>query len=178
MSRVGKKPIPLPAKVDVSIEGQQVTVKGPKGTLTQAVHPAISVALEEKQIMVSRPNDERQNRALHGLTRALLSNMVTGVSSGFRRELVIEGVGYTAEMRAKDLVMKLGYSHEIVVNPPQDVTFATEGRQKVVIDGIDKQVVGQVAANIRGLRPPEPYLGKGVRYANEVIRRKAGKTGK
>lgn len=178
MSRIGKKPIGLPAKVDISIDGQTITVKGPKGTLSHAVHPDITVTKEDNQLVVTRPTDERQHRALHGLTRALLANMITGVSQGFRRELLIEGVGYSGEMRGKDLVMKLGYSHEIVVNPPDHVTFATEGRQKVIIDGIDKQVVGQVAANIRGLRPPEPYLGKGVRYSDEVIRRKAGKTGK
>jgi large subunit ribosomal protein L6 len=178
MSRIGKKPIPLPAKVEVKIDGQDVTVKGPKGTLTHTVHPAISVALEGKDIVVTRGTDERQDRALHGLTRALLANMVTGVSTGFRRELLIEGVGYTAEMRGKDLVMKLGFSHEVVVNPPENVTFSTEGRQKIIVDGIDKQVVGQVASDIRGWRPPEPYLGKGVRYAGEIIRRKAGKTGK
>ncbi len=178
MSRIGKKPIPLPAKVEVKIDGQDVTVKGPKGTLTHTVHPAISVALEGKDIVVTRGTDERQDRALHGLTRALLANMVTGVSTGFRRELLIEGVGYTAEMRGKDLVMKLGFSHEVVVNPPENITFSTEGRQKIIVDGIDKQVVGQVASDIRGWRPPEPYLGKGVRYAGEIIRRKAGKTGK
>jgi large subunit ribosomal protein L6 len=178
MSRIGRKPIPLPAKVEVKIDGQQVTVKGPKGTLTHEVHPSVSIAIEDKEIVVTRINDERQNRALHGLTRALLANMVTGVSTGFRRELLIEGVGYTAEMRGKDLVMKLGFSHEVVVNPPANVTFSTEGRQKIIVDGIDKQVVGQVASNIRGWRPPEPYLGKGVRYAGEIIRRKVGKTGK
>lgn len=178
MSRIGKKPIPLPAKVDVTIDGQQVTVKGPKGTLSLDVHPEISIAKEGNELVVTRPSDERAHRALHGLTRALVANMITGVSTGFRRELVIEGVGYSSELRGKDLVMKLGYSHEIVVNPPQNVTFATEGRQRIIIDGIDKQVVGQVAANIRGLRPPEPYLGKGVRYSDEIIRRKAGKTGK
>ncbi|MBK8020314.1 MAG: 50S ribosomal protein L6 [Chloroflexi bacterium] len=178
MSRIGKKPIPLPAKVEVNIDGQKVTVKGPKGTLSHDVHPAISVKQEETMLVVTRPTDERQHRALHGLTRALLANMVTGVSDGFRRDLVIEGVGYTTELRGKDLVMKLGYSHEIVVNPPENVTFVTEGRQRITINGIDKQVVGQVAANIRGLRPPEPYLGKGVRYSDEIVRRKAGKTGK
>ncbi|MBL8134677.1 MAG: 50S ribosomal protein L6 [Anaerolineae bacterium] len=178
MSRIGKKPITLPAKVEVKIDGQQVTVNGPKGTLTHQVHPDITVQVEEKSLVVTRPTDERQHRALHGLTRALLANMVTGVSDGFKRELVIEGVGYSTELRGKDLVMKLGYSHEIVVNPPANVTFATEGRQRIVINGIDKQVVGQIAANIRGLRPPEPYLGKGVRYSDEIIRRKAGKTGK
>jgi large subunit ribosomal protein L6 len=181
MSRIGKKHIPLPAKVDIAIDGQKVTVKGPKGTLAIDVHPEMKVAKDDGKLVVTRPNDERQNRALHGLTRALLANMVTGVSEGFRKSLVIEGVGYQADLRGKDLVMKLGYSHEIVVPPPQDITFDVPKDQRgrmVHIDGIDKQVVGQVAANIRELRPPEPYKGKGVRYSDEVIRRKAGKTGK
>jgi large subunit ribosomal protein L6 len=181
MSRIGKKHIPLPAKVNIAIDGQRVTVQGPKGTLAIDVHPEMKVAQEDGKVIVTRPNDERQNRALHGLTRALVANMVTGVSDGFRKTLIIEGVGYQADLRGKDLVMKLGYSHEIVVPPPQDVTFDVPKEQRgrmVHIDGIDKQVVGQVAANIRELRPPEPYKGKGVRYSDEVIRRKAGKTGK
>lgn len=178
MSRIGKKPIPLPAKVEIKIDGQRVMVKGPKGETSMDVHPDMSITQEGNELIVTRPSDERQHRALHGLTRALVANMVVGVSQGFRRDLILEGVGYTTELRGKDLVMKLGYSHEIVVNPPADITFTTEGRQKVSITGIDKQVVGQVAANIRSLRPPEPYLGKGVRYSDEVIRRKAGKTGK
>lgn len=180
MSRIGKKVIPLPAKVTVTIDGQQVTVKGPKGELAHQVHPDITVKLEDGLVKVSRPSDERQHRALHGLTRALVNNMITGVSTGFRRSLIVEGVGYSGELRGKDLVMKLGYSHEIVVNPPENTSFSVEGRNPTIVhvDGIDKQVVGQVAANIRELRPPEPYLGKGVRYSNEVIRRKEGKTGK
>lgn len=178
MSRIGKKPIPLPAKVEIKIDGQRVMVKGPKGETSMDVHPDMTITQEGNELIVTRPSDERQHRALHGLTRALVANMVVGVSQGFRRDLILEGVGYTTELRGKDLVMKLGYSHEIVVNPPADITFTTEGRQKVSITGIDKQVVGQVAANIRSLRPPEPYLGKGVRYSDEVIRRKAGKTGK
>ncbi len=178
MSRIGKKPIPLPAKVEIKIDGQRVTVKGPKGESSMDAHPDMTITQEGNEVIVTRPSDERQHRALHGLTRALVANMVVGVSQGFRRDLILEGVGYTTELRGKDLVMKLGYSHEIVVNPPVDITFTTEGRQKIGITGIDKQVVGQVAANIRSLRPPEPYLGKGVRYSDEVIRRKAGKTGK
>ena len=143
------------------------------------VHPNISVQQEDGVVTVTRPNDERQNRALHGLERALLANMVTGVSTGFERSLQIEGVGYGSELRGKDLVMRLGYSHEIVVNPPENITFEVEDRGRLIhIKGIDKQVVGQVAANIRELRPPEPYLGKGIRYSDEQIRRKAGKTGK
>ncbi len=178
MSRIGNKPVPVPSKVTVTIDGHTVTVKGPKGELSQVVHPHIAIEQEDGQLVFKRQSDDRQDRALHGLTRALLANMVTGVSDGFRRELVIEGVGYTSEMRGTDLVFRLGYSHEIVMAPPPDVTFKTEGRTRVIVEGIDKQVVGQVAANIRELRPPEPYLGKGVRYADEKIRRKAGKTGK
>jgi large subunit ribosomal protein L6 len=180
MSRIGKKPVPIPDKVTVNIEGQHVTVKGPKGELSLDVHPEIRVAQEEGSLIVTRPSDERHHRALHGLTRALVANLVDGVSQGFMRSLTVEGVGYSGEIRGKDLVMRLGYSHEIVVNPPENVTFEVEGRNPttVRVRGIDKQVVGQVAANIRKLRPPEPYLGKGVRYSDEVIRRKAGKTGK
>ncbi len=181
MSRIGKQPIALPDKVDVKIDNQAVTVKGPKGQLDMSVHPDMTIDMEDGNVIVTRPSDERQHRALHGLTRALIANMVTGVSEGFRRTLVIEGVGYTAELRGKDLVMKLGYSHEIVVNPPENVTFDVpkDSRGRTIhIDGIDKQVVGQTAANIRGLRPPEPYKGKGVRYEGEYIRRKAGKAGK
>lgn len=182
MSRIGKQPVVIPDKVNVTINKQEVTVKGPKGQLSHQVHPDMSIAMEDGNIIVTRPTDLKHHRALHGLTRALLANMVTGVSDGFRRTLMIEGVGYQAELRGSDLVMKLGYSHEIVVNPPDnDTTFDVpkESRGRTIhIDGIDKQVVGQLAANIRGLRPPEPYKGKGVRYADEIIRRKAGKTGK
>lgn len=182
MSRIGKKIITLPPKVEFKINGQEVTVKGPKGQLTHVVHPEISVEMDNGTVSVKRPTDEPRHRALHGLTRALLANMVTGVSEGFRRTLEIEGVGYQAELRGKDLVLKLGYSHEVVVNPPDadtsfDVPKESRGRT-IHVDGIDKQVVGQVAANIRGWRPPEPYKGKGVRYSDEVIRRKAGKAAK
>lgn len=179
MSRIGKQPIQIPAKVTATISGQSVTIKGPKGELQHNVHPNISVQQENGILSVARPDDARENRALHGLERALLANMVKGVSDGFQRTLNIEGVGYGSDLRGKDLVMKLGYSHEIVVNPPPNITFEIEDRGRVVhIKGIDKQVVGQVAANIRELRPPEPYLGKGIRYSDEHIRRKAGKTGK
>lgn len=182
MSRIGKKPIALPAKVEAKIEGQQVTVKGPKGELRQTVHPEISVALEDGNLVVTRPSDAPMHRALHGLTRALVANMVTGVSEGFRRTLEIEGVQYQADMRGSDLVFKLGYSHEVVVSPPDStVSFEIEkdSRGRVIhVNGIDKQVVGQVAANIRGLRPVEPYKGKGIRYRGEIVRRKAGKSGK
>lgn len=182
MSRIGKKIIPIPAKVNVTIQDQQVTIKGPKGELTQIVHPDVAVKQEDGSVKVERSGDERQQRALHGLTRALLANMVTGVSTGFRKTLIVEGIGYSGDLRGKDLVMKLGYSHEIVVNPPQHVTFEVEKISPIVthihVNGIDKQVVGQTAANIRELRPPEPYKGKGIRYFDERIRRKAGKTGK
>lgn len=183
MSRIGRKPIPIAPKVTVDIDGQAVKVTGPKGELSIDVHPNMKVSRQEDDtILVERPDDERQNRALHGLTRALIANMVIGVSDGYERRLIVEGVGYAGEVKNKNLVMKLGFSHEIVVEPPEHVTFAVErvdAKVSIVkITGIDKQVVGQVAANVRGLRPPEPYLGKGVRYSDEVIRRKAGKTGK
>jgi large subunit ribosomal protein L6 len=179
MSRIGKKPIPVPQKVTVTNDNGAVTVKGPKGELSFTLPQDITLKQEDGQLVIERANDERAQRALHGLTRALVNNMVTGVTTGFRKTLVIEGVGYSSDMRGKDLVMKLGYSHEIVVNPPDGITFNLEDRGRVIhVDGADKQVVGQVAANIRELRPPEPYLGKGVRYSDEVIRRKAGKAGK
>lgn len=179
MSRIGKKPIQLPDKVSVNIDQQHVKVKGPKGELEHTVHPLISIRQDDGVVLVERSTDERQHRALHGLTRALVANMVTGVSDGFRKTLVIEGVGYSAELRGNDLVLRLGYSHEIVMNPPDGIAFDVQERGRVVhVDGIDKQLVGQIAANVREMRPPEPYKGKGVRYSDEIIRRKAGKSGK
>ena len=182
MSRIGKKIIAIPAKVNVTVQDQNVTVKGPKGELTLVAHPDVAVKQENGSVKVERSGDERQQRALHGLTRALIANMVTGVSTGFRKTLIVEGIGYSGDLRGKDLVMRLGYSHEIVVNPPENITFQVEKISPIVthihINGIDKQVVGQTAANIRELRPPEPYKGKGIRYFDERIRRKAGKTGK
>lgn len=179
MSRIGKKPIPIPDKVQVKIDGSEVTVKGPKGEMYYRFTPDITIQQEGKEIVVTRPSDARHHRALHGTTRALLANMITGVSSGFERTLIIEGVGYRAEMDGKKLVMYLGYSHNIPIEPPKNVEFAVEERGRVVrVRGIDKQVVGELAAYIRKLRPPEPYLGKGVRYDDETIRRKAGKAGK
>jgi large subunit ribosomal protein L6 len=180
MSRIGKKIITIPDKVNVSIDGKNVTVKGPKGQLSFSIHPDMDVVQEDGNLTIVRPTDERNHRALHGLTRALVANMVTGVSTGFQKTLIVEGVGYTGEMRGKDLLMKLGYSHDIVVNPPENVSFEAEGRNPTIIrvNGIDKQVVGQTAADLRKLRPPEPYKGKGIRYSDERIRRKAGKTGK
>lgn len=179
MSRIGKKPITLPAKVTATINGTEVTVKGPKGELKLPLPPEMTVKQEGNDLIVERPSDARNHRALHGLTRALLANNVNGVSTGFRRTLKIEGVGYNGDVRGKDLVMKVGFSHEVVINPPPGITFTAEDKGTTIhIDGVDKQLIGQVAANIRELRPPEPYLGKGVRYSDEVIRRKAGKAGK
>jgi large subunit ribosomal protein L6 len=179
VSRIGRQPIPIPDKVQVEIEGSRVTVKGPKGELCRDCHPDMRIELEDGNLVVSRPTDQRQHRALHGLTRALLNNMVVGVTDGFRKVLEIVGVGYRAEMAGDSLIMHLGYSHHIEVKPPANVTFVLEPRVKLItVEGIDKEVVGQVAADIRRLRPPEPYKGKGVRYQGEYVRRKAGKAGK
>lgn len=181
MSRIGKQPITLPAKVEVKVDKNNVVVKGPKGQLEMEFTPEMSVKVEDGAIIIERPSDLRHHRALHGLTRALLANMVTGVSDGFRRTLEIEGVGYQAQMQGKNLVLKLGFSHDVIVEPPEGISFDVpqESRGRTIhVDGIDKQVVGQIAANIRGWRPPEPYKGKGVRYSNERIIRKAGKAGK
>lgn len=181
MSRIGKQVISLPPKVEINVNKNTVSVKGPKGELKADFHPDMQVNVEDGQATVSRPSDLRHHKALHGLTRALLANMVTGVSEGFRRTLVIEGVGYQAELQGSELLLKLGHSHEVRVSPPDNITFDVpkDARGRIIhVDGIDKQVVGQVAANIRGWRPPEPYKGKGVRYSDEQIRRKAGKAGK
>jgi large subunit ribosomal protein L6 len=179
VSRVGRQPIPVPDKVQVKIEGSRVTVKGPRGELQRDFHPDMHIALTDGNLVVSRPTDQRQHRALHGLTRALLNNMVVGVTEGFRKVLEIVGVGYRAEMAGNNLIMYLGHSHSIEVKPPPGVTFSLEARTKLItVDGIDKETVGQVSADIRELRPPEPYKGKGVRYQGEHIRRKAGKAGK
>jgi large subunit ribosomal protein L6 len=179
MSRIGKMPIELPKGVKIEFDGSTVTVNGSKGTLSQSFNSDMNIALEDGILRVERPSDSRSHRALHGLTRALLSNMVTGVSEGFTRKLVVEGVGYRAEMNGNTLVLNVGYSHPIEMAPPQDVSFAVENRGKeIIVTGIDKQVVGQICANIRKVRPPEPYKGKGIRYDNEQVRRKAGKTGK
>jgi large subunit ribosomal protein L6 len=177
MSRVGKLPITLPSSVKVDIEGRTVSVSGPKGKLVREVVPEVRLHLEEGVLTVTRPTDQPRDRAMHGLTRALLANMVTGVDAGFRRTLELVGVGYRAQMQGEKLVLALGFSHPVEVVPPAGITFAVEG-PRVHVDGIDKEMVGQVAANIRKLRPPEPYLGKGVRYQGEFVRRKAGKSGK
>ncbi len=180
MSRVGKLPVPLPKGVKAAINGSTVTVEGPKGTLERTFHPDMTIQEKEGELHVTRPSNQRHHRALHGLTRALLNNMVTGVHEGFERVLEIEGVGYRAEMAGDMLHMHLGYSHHIEVEPPTpDTSFEVQERGRTIfIRGIDKEVVGQTAAEIRGLRPPEPYKGKGVRYRGEIIRRKAGKAGK
>lgn len=176
MSRIGKKPIPLPQGVTVKREGELVSVTGPKGELKTVVNEAISVAVEDNQVVVTRPNDLAENRAAHGLSRTLINNMVLGVTTGFTRELDIVGVGYRAELRGKNLLLNLGYSHPIVFFPPNDIQLAAPTPNSIVITGIDKQLVGQIAAKIRSLRPPEPYKGKGVKYKDEQVRRKAGKS--
>lgn len=179
MSRIGKQPIPVPAKVEVTIAGPDVTVKGPRGTLSQSFHPDINIVREGDELLVTRPTDQRHHRALHGLTRALLNNMVVGVSEGFKKVLEIHGVGYSAQMDGSNLVLKLGFSHDVIVEPPANVSFEVEDRGRtIIVDGNDKQVIGQLSAEIRGWRPPEPYKGKGVRYRGEYVRRKAGKAGK
>ena len=179
MSRIGRQPIPLPNQVQVEIAGSRVVVKGPKGELVREFHPDMRVELDDGRLLVNRPTNQRHHRALHGLTRALLNNMVVGVTEGFRKELEIQGVGYRAEKVGDNLIMHLGYSHPIELKPPPDIAFSFEPRAKVVtVEGIDKELVGQLAADIRKLRPPEPYKGKGVRYLGEHIRRKAGKAGK
>ncbi len=179
MSRIGRLPVSIPQGVQVEIRGTHVTMKGPQGTLERRFHPDMKIVLEGGQLQVFRPTDQRQHRALHGLTRALLANMVTGVSQGYLRELLIEGVGYRAELQGNKLIMSLGFSHPVTVEPPENVTFKVEDRGKrIVVEGIDKEVVGQISADIRKWRPPEPYLGKGVRYKGEYVRRKAGKSGR
>jgi large subunit ribosomal protein L6 len=179
MSRIGKAPINLPDGVEVNVQDTTVSVSGPKGSLTQTFHPDMVIELDDGVLSVHRPSDSRQHRSLHGLTRALLNNMVVGVSEGFSKTLRIEGVGYRAEMQGKSLVLNVGHSHPVQFDPPESVQFTVEDRSKtVIVSGTDKQVVGELAAQIRKSRPPEPYKGKGVRYAGERIRRKAGKAGK
>jgi large subunit ribosomal protein L6 len=179
MSRIGKYPVPVPAGVDVTIDGQLVTVKGPKGTLSHAVAEPITVTRgDDGAIAVQRPDDERLSKSLHGLSRTLIANMVTGVTSGYAKTLEIVGTGYRVIAKGNDLEFALGYSHPVVVTPPDGISFRVEVPTRFVVEGIDKQKVGEVAANIRKLRKPDPYKGKGVRYQGEVIRRKAGKAGK
>ncbi len=178
MSRIGKVPVPVPAGVDVSIDGAVVTVKGPKGALSHSVAAPITVEKSNDGIEVKRPNDERISKSLHGLTRTLIANMVTGVTEGYEKKLEIVGTGYRVAQKGSDLEFSLGFSHPVVVPAPQGITFTTDGPTKITIQGIDKQQVGEVAANVRKIRPPEPYKGKGVRYEGEKVRRKAGKAGK
>lgn len=178
MSRIGRKPIVIPAGVEVKVDDANVvTVKGPKGTLTQTIHPNMTVKVEGAEVVVTRPDDEKENRALHGLSRTLIANMVEGVSKGFTKELDINGVGYRAQKQGKDVVMNLGYSHQVVVSEIEGITIDVPTPNKLVISGADKQLVGQFAAEVRAKRPPEPYKGKGIKYTSEVIRRKEGKTG-
>ncbi|MBP2322476.1 large subunit ribosomal protein L6 [Kibdelosporangium banguiense] len=179
MSRIGKLPIAVPSGVDVKIDGQTVNVKGPKGTLTHTIVEPISLErAEDGTLQVKRPNDERQNRALHGLTRTLVNNLVVGVTAGYEKKLEIHGVGYRVALKGTELEFQLGYSHSIKVPAPEGITFTVETPTRFSVSGIDKQLVGEVSANIRKLRKPDPYKGKGVRYAGEKIRRKVGKTGK
>ncbi|MGO3326389.1 50S ribosomal protein L6 [Gordonia sp. (in: high G+C Gram-positive bacteria)] len=178
MSRIGKNPIEIPAGVDVTVDGQDVKVKGPKGELSLTVSEPIVVTKEENSLVVARPNDERRSRSLHGLSRTLVNNLVVGVTTGYTTKMEIFGVGYRVQAKGKDLEFALGYSHPVLIEAPEGITFAVESPTKFSIAGIDKQQVGQISANIRRLRRPDPYKGKGVRYEGEQIRRKVGKTGK
>jgi large subunit ribosomal protein L6 len=179
MSRIGKMPVPVPGGVDVTIDGQQVTVKGPKGTLSHVVAEPITVNKGDDGVLqVVRPDDERISKSLHGLSRTLIANMVTGVTAGYTKNLEIVGTGYRVQARGSDLEFALGFSHPVLVSAPDGITFRVENPTRFSVEGIDKQKVGEVAANIRRLRRPDPYKGKGVRYQGEVVRRKAGKTGK
>ena len=178
MSRIGKMPITVPAGVEINVaEGNVVTVKGPKGTLTRAFHPNMKITVDGAVVTVARPNDEKANKSLHGLSRTLLNNMVVGVTTGFKKELDVNGVGYRVQKEGNKLVMNLGFSHPVIVEETADVQLEAPAANKIIVSGIDNQKVGQVAAEIRGKRPPEPYKGKGIKYSDEVIRRKVGKTG-
>jgi len=179
MSRIGRLPVTIPAGVTVDIKGSTVRVKGAKGELSRTFDPDMDIKIEDGQVLVTRPSDHRRHRAVHGLTRALLNNMVLGVSQGFTRELNILGVGYRAELQGTNLVLHVGYSHPVVMDPPEGISFTVEkGGRELAVLGTDKEMVGEMAARIRRVRPPEPYKGKGIRYAGEYVRRKAGKTGK
>lgn len=179
MSRIGRMPITVPQNVEIKIDGTQVSVSGPKGNMTRVFHPEMEISRENGDLVVKRPSDAPHHRALHGMTRSLLNNMVVGVSSGYERVLEINGVGYRADMNGKQLVLYVGYSHPVTVEPPEGISFEVETRtRQIKVLGFDKELVGQIAANIRKVRPPEPYKGKGIKYLEEKIRRKAGKTGK
>lgn len=177
MSRIGRKPIAIPAGVEVKVADGVVTVKGPKGTLTQKVNTAMTVEVAGNEVLVTRPNDEKENRSLHGLTRTLINNMVIGVTEGFKKELEVNGVGYRVQKQGSNLVMNLGYSHQVIVSEIPGITIEAPGPNQIVISGMDKQLVGQFAAEVREKRPPEPYKGKGIKYTTEHIRRKEGKAG-
>jgi len=176
MSRIGKRPVAVPKGVEVRLEGRTVHVKGPKGTLFLEAHPDVRVVVEEGEVVVSRPSDQPKHRALHGLTRTLISNMVAGVTKGFEKKLEIQGVGYRAEKKGNGITLHVGYSHTVAYPAPAGISLETPTPTEIVVKGPDKALVGQVAAEIRGVRPPEPYKGKGIRYAGEQVRRKAGKT--
>jgi len=178
MSRIGKHAITVPAGVEVKVDGSTVTVKGPKGTLTKEFKPSMKITAENGEIKVERPDDEALNRSLHGLTRTLINNMVIGVTEGFKKELEINGVGYRCQKQGKDLILNIGYSHQVIVSDTEDIKIEAPQPNQIVITGIDKQKVGQFAAEVRSKRPPEPYKGKGIKYVDEVIRRKEGKAGK
>jgi large subunit ribosomal protein L6 len=178
MSRIGRLPIPVPSGVDVTIDGRNVTVTGPKGSLSRALHPDMTVSREDGTIVVTRPTEQKTHKQLHGLTRTLVNNMVIGVTDGYRKGLEITGVGYRAALSGRKLQLNLGYSHQIEIDPPEGITFEVENPTRLAVVGIDKELVGQIAAKVRSTRKPEPYKGKGVRYAGEYIRRKAGKAGK
>lgn len=177
MSRIGKRPVTVPGNVKVNIDGQTVTVEGPKGTLSRTLRPEVSVVLEDGTLLVTRKGDDKDERSLHGLSRTLVANMVEGVTTGFTKSLELVGVGYRATLQGKKLVLTVGYSHPVEIDPPAGIEIAVEGANKVHVKGADKQLVGDIAADIRSVRPPEPYKGKGIKYAGEVIRRKAGKSG-
>ena len=177
MSRIGRKHIAIPAGVEVKVNGHEVTVKGPKGTLTNSFNPEIGIEVKENEVIVTRPSDDPVHRSLHGLTRTLVSNMVTGCHETFKKELEVNGVGYRVAKEGKNLVMNLGFSHQVIVSEIEGITIDVPAPNKIVINGCDKQAVGQFAAEVREKRPPEPYKGKGIKYADEVIRRKVGKTG-
>ncbi len=178
MSRIGRKPINIPAGVDVKMDAGVMTVKGPKGTLTQRIHPNMSVTVQGAEILVTRPDDNKENRSLHGLTRTLIHNMVVGVTEGFKKELDVNGVGYRVQKTGNDLVMNIGYSHQVIMPQIDGITIECPSPNKIIVSGPDKQKVGQFAAEIREKRLPEPYKGKGIKYVDEVIRRKEGKAGK
>lgn len=178
MSRIGKRPIPIPQKVTVTINGQHVAVKGPKGELSRTIPSEVEIVQEEGTLLVNRRNESRVARQMHGLCRTLVANMVEGVSNGFQKRLEIQGVGYRAQVQGRNLVLNVGYSHQVHIEPPEGIQLAVENNTNVIVTGIDKESVGNISARIRAVRPPEPYKGKGIRYAGEFVRRKAGKAGK